>query len=180
MTNPALYHPASLAQTVRVSRVLFERFIKGFDDSNRTTQAMDMPNHAAWSMGHMALTLHRGAERLIDGPLPETDFIEGSDQGDAERFGTESVCYGSVPTDDPDRYPSWARCGQIFGNAVERLATTVEASTPEALAELTQWGVGGGGIPKGDLVSRLAFHHGTHAGQLIDLRRALKMGSAFS
>ena len=174
-----MHDPATLAQSVRLSGMLFQRFLAGFDDANRTTQAPALPNHAAWTLGHLAITLHRAAEKLDAGgdPLPESDFIDGADRGDSDRFGTESVCFGSTPTDDPAGYPSWARCRDIFAAGIERLAAAAESASADQLAAKVSWG--SGELPAGDLVHRLAFHQGTHAGQIADLRRALGLGSIF-
>ncbi|MEZ6317311.1 MAG: hypothetical protein R3B49_00965, partial [Phycisphaerales bacterium] len=91
-----------LATALDATLPLFERFLAGFDDSNRTKQGPSLPNHAAWTLGHLALYHHRAADRVLghDDPqaLPESDFVKGDGHaGDGERFDSESVCYGSHP-----------------------------------------------------------------------------------
>lgn len=169
----SVFDPATLARAVRTSSPLVLRFLGGFDDSSRTAQAPGLPNHAAWTLGHLALTLHRAAERLDGSGLPERDFIEGAAAGDAERFGSESVAFGSKPVDEPGRYPSLARARAIFEGAVDRLASGIGTSSRERLAQSEPWGQGE--TTMGDLVVRMIVHNGTHAGQLADLRRALGM-----
>ena len=155
---------------MRTSGPLLTRFLDGFDDENRTTQAAGLPNHAAWTLGHCALTMHRLAEALDGKALPEQDFVQGDRRdGDHRRYDTESICFGSVPMVDPGRYPGLERGRQIFEAAVERLACAVEAS--QSLDEPLQWH--GQAIKAGRLVARVAFHNGCHGGQLTDLRRAL-------
>ncbi|MFI4916824.1 MAG: DinB family protein [Phycisphaerales bacterium JB060] len=163
-----------LAHNILHTQTLFERFLAGFDESNRTSQAPAMPNHAAWTLGHLALTAYRCAERVggrdEPGELPPDAFVMG-DRGDAERFATESVAYGSTPTDEPDRYPSLQRSLEIMHGAHRTLARALHNASEDALARQTPWG--GGQTSVADLALRMGFHIGTHCGQLIDLRRGL-------
>ena len=79
----------ALAEAMRATKPFVTRFLSGFDDSNRTTQAPNLPNHAAWCMGHLALTMNRFAERFDGKPLPDSDFITADGQGgNEERFDT--------------------------------------------------------------------------------------------
>ena len=173
MTNhPLGTRQATLARVVRLSKGLAERFFVGFDDHNRTRQAPGLPNHLAWNLGHLALTMHRAIEKLDGSTPPESDFVAGP-SGDADRFGIESVSFASVPSDDPGTYPAVSRARAIFDAAIERLAATVERATDAQLETLVAWG--GGQTPWADLVARMAFHNGVHTGQIIDLRRALGM-----
>ncbi len=163
-----------LAECVLVSRDMFVRGLDGFDESNRTTQTPDLPNHLVWNLGHCALTMHRAAERADGEPLPESDFITGDGTaGDANRFHAEAVSFGSKPTNDPDSYPTLARAREIFEAASERLAQTIRAMSAEKLDEKTTWGVGETTIAS--LMMRMCFHNGAHAGQVLDLRRALHL-----
>jgi hypothetical protein len=161
-----------LADSIRSSRDLLGRFLDGFNDDNRTRQADTLPGHVAWVLGHCALTMHRVAEECDGRALPESDFTTGDGRsGGADRFDTESICFDSTPVDEPDRYPSMARCRTIFDAACERLASTVRDASDEALEKMVPWA--SGEIPFRTLVLRIAFHNGVHAGQIIDLRRAL-------
>jgi hypothetical protein len=65
-----------LAEAVRESRNLLARYLKGFDDTNHTKQAPGLPNHVAWTLGHLSLTMYRTAEKLNGTPPPESDFIK--------------------------------------------------------------------------------------------------------
>jgi len=167
-----------LAEVVGVSRHGVHRYLVGFDDSTRTRQAPGLPNHVAWSLGHCAQVMHRVAERLDGRPLPESDFIAGADRGNAIRFGTESVCFGSAPKDDPGAFPSLERCKAVFDGACERLAKAAEQASDEALDAPTEWV--GASIPMRHLIVRVSQHNSMHAGQIIDLRRALGLKSIFS
>ncbi len=164
----------ALAECVLVARDMFVRGLDGFDESNRTTQTPDLPNHLVWNLGHCALTMHRAAERADGEPLPETDFVIGNGTaGDTNRFDAESVSFGSKPTDDSDSYPTLARAREIFEAASERLAQTIRAMSAQKLDEKTTWGVGETTIAS--LMMRMCFHTGAHAGQVLDLRRSLHL-----
>lgn len=164
-----------LAEGVEQSRVLLARFYPGFSDANHTKQAPGLPNHLAWNLGHLAHTMHRVAGMIDGGPVPADTFIEGSDRGDARRFGMESVSFASVPTDDASRYPSFARTVEVFDAAVARLASALRSATPEALDQEVPWGKVMS-TPRA-MATRMIFHNGMHCGQITDLRRALKMGT---
>ena len=45
-----------LAEAIGSTRELLVRYLQGFDDANATAQAPGLPNHAAWTLGHLALT----------------------------------------------------------------------------------------------------------------------------
>lgn len=164
----------ALSDALRATKPFVTRFLAGFDDDNRTSQAPGMPNHAAWSMGHLALTMHRFAERFDGNTLPDSDFITGDGaSGDSERFDTESVCFGSNPVDDPAIYPALAKSRRVFEDAIDRLTSALEGLDDAKLDEIQPWG--SGEFPVAELAARIIFHNGTHAGQLTDLRRALGM-----
>jgi hypothetical protein len=185
----------TIAEAILASRVLFHRYLVGFDDTNHTRQGMDMPNHVAWCLGHCALTLHRGIERIDREPLPEGDFFSppadlvGKTPGPQisrgngavaapTRYDTETVAFQSVPTDNPGLYPRFGRCVEIFDGACNRYAHVVRALPEERLDTMIQWGQIQ--IPIWASGLRLAFHNGQHCGQISDLRRAMGMKSIFA
>lgn len=161
-----------LADAIEASRMLAERFFAGFDESNRTYQAPGMPNHFAWTLGHLAYVMSRAAEKF-DGVGPaESDFVTAA-RGDAKRFGIEGVAKDSTPTDDASAYPGDARCREVFARATARVAGAVRAASDEKLATTVKWGAGE--MTLASLASRMVFHNGMHAGQLAGLRRAMGM-----
>lgn len=165
-----------LAHGIISSRDLLERFFANFDDSNRTRQAPNLPNHFAWTLGHLAYIQNRMAERLDKKPLPADQFIEGTvagspPRGDSTRFAVESVAFKSDPVDDPAAYPTFDRCIAIWRASVDRIAAAIEHADDATLDSMTPWGASQ--IPLWALGQRVAFHNGTHAGQLADLRRGL-------
>lgn len=166
-----------LADGILLSAERLTQYLAGFDDSNHTRQAPSLPNHAAWSLGHLALTMHRVAARLDGAPdLPPEHFIENSTdlaRGDHQRFAAGSVAFKSSPTDDASAYPTWARCNAIFNHAARRLADALRNTPDAALDAPTPWATGHTTIAL--LAMRLMYHNGMHAGQIADLRRALAM-----
>ncbi len=164
-----------IAQGVESTKQLVQRYLKGFTDQNHTAQAPTLPNHVAWSLGHLAHTMHRVAGLLDGGSLPPDVFIEGKAQGDARRFGTEGVCFGSTPIADASAYPALARCVEVFEGGCDRVAKAVRGASDADLERVVPWGPGQ--LSLGMLGFRMVFHNGMHAGQIADLRRALKMGS---
>jgi hypothetical protein len=178
----------AIAEAILASKALLTRYLPGFDDTNHTRQAPGLPNHVAWCLGHLALTTHRIAEKLDGGPIPASDFIIGDltkppadparPSGDASRYHTETVAFASVPTDNPARYPRFARCIDIYNAACDRLAAAV-GTVPEArLDEVIPWGTSQ--IPLYLAAARMLFHNGMHTGQIADLRRALGFKSIFA
>lgn len=169
------------AALLRESRALCARYFAGFDDTNRTAQPASLPNHFAWSLGHLAYTMNRVAEKLDGKTLPDSEFIEGGTPtggGDPRRFASKSVTMGSTPVNDPAQYPTADRCVEIFDTACERCAAAYEHATDEALERDTPWG--NVTIKLWQLAPRMAFHNGAHTGQIADLRRALGFKSIFS
>ncbi|MFO0859543.1 MAG: DinB family protein [Phycisphaerales bacterium] len=167
-----------LAEMVLSGRDLFVRYLAGFDDSTHTRIAPGCPNHVAWCLGHCALVMYRFAEKLDGMPLPASDFVV-ADLGDPQRFGTESVAFGSAPKLDASAFPTFARCQQIFSDATVRLARWVAGATTEQLERNTVF------FPRFEapawrVVPRVVFHSGHHCGQVADLRRALGMKSIFA
>ena len=180
--SQAMTRQDMLAQSVELSRVLLARYFKGFDDSNHTKQAPGLPNHFAWTLGHLALNLHRVAQQF-EGPsagaLPEADFVTGDGRaGDGRRYDTEGVAFGSNPVADTALYPPAKRCVEIFDSAVARLARAIRSTDDRRLDSTVKWFTGD--VTLWHMAVRMVFHNGTHCGQLADLRRALGMGSIFS
>jgi hypothetical protein len=166
-----------LAESVLSSKALVGRYLAGFDDASHTRQAPMLPNHVAWNLGHLALTMHRVAGMIDGGSIPAADFAPaGEARGD--RFVTESVAFGSKPGDDRAGYPALARCVQVFESACERLATAARNASDVKLQEQVPWGQGQ--TPLWLLVVRMCFHNGMHTGQIADLRRAFGFRSIFS
>ncbi len=163
---------ATLACGIRESAPLLLRFLAGFDENNRTAQGGTCPNHPVWILGHCAFTMARFGQ-IIGGPAPREDDFSTTDCGaESTRYEIDSIAKDSQPVDDPARYPTLARGREIFTNAVEQLACTLEALPANRLTASIDWNGTQQRIDQ--MAIRLCFHNGMHAGQLTDLRRALK------
>ncbi len=176
---------ALLADSVLLSKTLLTRYLAGFNDATHVRQTPDLPNHLAWTLGHLAVTMHRAADRIKAMPLPSKDFVEppvaDGFKGSRDRgvFDSEAVAFGSRPEERHDRYPTLARCQEVLGAACDRLAEAVRGLDDAALEQSVGWGMGGQTMPLWALITRMVFHNGFHTGQIADLRRALGFKSIF-
>ncbi|MDX2115352.1 MAG: DinB family protein [Planctomycetota bacterium] len=170
----------AIAEAILSTKPNLSRYLAGFDDSTRAAQAPNLPNHAAWNLGHLSLTMHRAAQKLNDShALPPGDFVEGAGAaGDSRRFAAEAVAFGSTPSGSGEKYPPLARCVEIYGGACDALAHVVRGLTDADLHTEVAWG--SASLPKHLLAMRMVFHNGMHTGQIADLRRAFKFRSVFS
>jgi hypothetical protein len=172
-----------LAEQVRQCKVLLGRYLAGFTDVTCVRGTPDLPNHAAWCLGHCAVTMHRFAEKLDGRGLPTSDFVVVAESdgthGSREKgvFDAEGVAFGSVPSDRHDRFPTLARATEIYNAACDRLAGTLEGLSDARLEETVVWGNQPHKVWA--VATRLIFHNGFHTGQIADLRRALGMRSIF-
>ena len=163
-----------LAEFILATKPLFLRFVDGFDDSTRTAQATNLPNHVVWCLGHCALTMNRAAERFDTQPLSDSDFVTNEPaKGDEQHFDTETVCFDSKPIADLEIYPTLMRAQEIFEAACDRFAQAVGNTTDAKLDEEIPFH--GSQTPLSKLIMRVCLHNSVHAGQIIDLRRALNM-----
>ena len=90
----------------------------------------------------------------------------------------DAVAFGSKPEDRHDKYPTLARCTEIFNNACDRLAAAVRECDDARLEQRLTYG--SMELPIWALVARMTFHNGFHTGQIADLRRALGFRSIFA
>jgi hypothetical protein len=166
---------SAIAESILACKPLAARYFAGFDERTRVAQPPGLPNHLAWCLGHLAHTMHRVAEKFDGQQLPASDIAPAPTPG---AFFVEDVCFGSAPTADPARYPSLARCIQIFDAACDRLGASVRALPDARLEEMHSWGKGQTTLR--EIASRMVFHNGVHIGQIADLRRALGFKSIFA
>ncbi len=147
-----------VADAILSTEGLLTRYLAGFDDANATAQSPNLPNHAAWCLGHLALTMHRAAERIADETI-ELDW-------DPEPFA-----FGSTPSPDRDGYPPLDELQRRVHNTLHQLADAVRKAGEAGLAREVPWG--NTRTTARDLALRMVFHNGLHCGQMVDLRRAL-------
>ena len=149
-----------LADAIASTEELLTRYLEGFGDDNATAQAPHLPNHAAWILGHLAMTMHRAAELISDETMP-LDW-------DPERYA-----FGSTPAAEREAYPPLATLIERYRDAMSKLVAAVRAAGDDRLQRPVTWG--SSRPTAGDLAMRMVFHNGTHCGQLVDLRRALEL-----
>lgn len=172
-----------LADVVLLNKQMLGRYLVGFNDVTAVRQTPDLPNHVAWTLGHLALTMHRVAA-TVEGSgmtaLPAEDFVAGGGFAGSRDKGVidaDAVAFGSKPEDRHDRYPTLARCTEIFNGACDRLAAAVRGCDDAALDRVVAFG--SMQMPVWTIVARMTFHNGFHTGQIADLRRALGFKSIF-
>ena len=162
----------ALALSIEATEGLLLRFVADIENEERARQYPGLPNHVIWVLGHCAMTMNRLAAMLDGGTLPDSDFVQGDGtRGDAHRFDTESVRFDSSPVPEADLYPTMERGREIYTAACHRLADVVRTLDPAALDDTIEWH--GTPVRTADLVLRVGFHNGAHAGQVLDLRRNL-------
>lgn len=171
-----------LADGVLSTKGLLGRYLTGFNEVTHVRQTPDLPNHLAWELGHLALTMHKVAAMFDGGSLPPADFItDDGTKGSRDKgwFDTEAVGYGSKPEERHDRFPTLIRCTAVYDAACDRLAAAVLSIPDARLDEACPWGQGQQ-LPGSMLIMRMVFHNGFHCGQIADLRRALGFRSIFA
>jgi hypothetical protein len=166
---------SALADAILACKPLATRYFAGFTDETRTAQAPGLPNHLAWTLGHLALTMHRIAEKFDGRSIPVRDLSLARQPG---AYLLEDVAFGSTPAPDTSHYPPLDRGIQIYEAACDRLAQAVRAAPDARLDEVHPWGKGQSSLR--ELAGRMVFHNGMHTGQIADLRRALGFASIFA
>lgn len=160
-----------VARSILASKELTARFLPGFADENFTRPAPGLPNHPLWCLGHCALMMYRTAERINGKPAPKTHFVADQDAGRSrDAFVTGSVDFDSTPVEDTRRYPPLGRMLDSYEGAGNRLANAVRGADDDTLNQEVPWGKAR--MTLWLIVTRLAFHNGTHTGRILDLRRA--------
>ena len=134
--------------------------LEGFDDANATSQKADLPNHVAWTLGHLALTMHRAAERI-------------SGESYDLAWDPEPFAFGSTPSPIREEYPPLAELAQRHRRSLALLADAVRRAGDEGLARDVTWATST--TTARNLALRMVWHNGLHCGQIIDLRRALRL-----
>ncbi len=146
-----------LADAVESTGSLLLRYLEGFDDARAYAAAPNLPNHAAWTLGHLALTMHRAAERI--GGAPQ-----------ALPWDPEPYAFGSTPGHPG---PPLAEMVERYRKSMTLLAEAARRAGEDGLSKTVEWGRTT--MSARDLLMRMVFHNGTHCGQVVDLRRALGM-----
>lgn len=136
--------------------------VADLSDEDIVLQPPDVPNHAAWTLGHVIHSCQAMAGELGVEPWLPRDW--------ESQFG-----YGSSPTDVVSQYPSKAALLAGLHEASQRLRTALLGMDQAALAEpLPDERVREILPTKGHaLLQIVAAHAAYHAGQLAVWRRAI-------
>jgi uncharacterized damage-inducible protein DinB len=136
--------------------------VADLSDEDMVLQPPGVPNHAAWTLGHIIYSCQAMAGELgVEPWLP----------GDWEsQFG-----YGSSPTAVITQYPRKAALLPALEDASRHLRTALQATNETALAEPLPDETVRGMLPtKGHAILQIvAAHTAYHAGQLAVWRRAI-------
>ena len=137
-----------------------------FPADRYTAQLPGAPNHALWTVGHLATGYlwFGGAAGLAMPALP--DSYDGL-------FG-----YGSSPVADPLKYPAMAEVRSYADKAFAAMALGANRLTDAELAAPPAVDTGGFVSDRLAAIEKAAWHEGWHAGQIAMLRRALGLGKA--
>lgn len=160
---------SSLADVLAGAVPLTLRYVAGFDDVTALQQFSGRPNHVIWTLGHCGWTAARVASHLSSKPVSAAWYSQ--EPGCNAAFQIASICRGSTPSVLPGTYPTLERALEIFRTAHGLLASVVLSLDDERFCVETEWH--DGPIRLDALLSRVAFHTACHAGQIIDLRRAI-------
>ena len=136
--------------------------VADLSDDDIVLQPAGVPNHAAWTLGHVIHSCQAIAAELGVEPWLPDDW--------ESRFG-----YGSSPTAVVSQYPSKVALLAALGEASRRLQTALRGMDQAALAEpLPDERVRELLPTKGHaLLQVVAAHTAYHAGQLAAWRRAI-------
>ena len=141
------------------------RLVSDLDDTQMVAQPPNMPNHPAWTIGHLAFSLQQIAGECGLSPWLPDDW--------AAKFGT-----GSEPTSETDTFPHKATLLQRLEDSKQRLFSVVQSLGEVGLAN-----------PLPDVRYRdrfptighavvhiLSGHTALHLGQLTVWRRLIGLG----
>lgn len=146
---------------LRFAHGTFLALLKDWPADRLTYQSTPTDNHALWTVGHLATTYVYGGSLLTDASLGVPESYMGL-------FG-----YGSKPQSDAASYPSFdevrSTCEAAFAKFVAIVAGMTEAQLEAPLLKDS----GGFASSRVELLERLAWHEGWHAGQISMLRRAI-------
>lgn len=135
-----------------------EQSVADLSEQQMVEQPAGVPNHAAWTLGHVIVSCQGIAAELATGPWLPDDW--------EALFG-----YGSTPLPDRSRYPSKAELLAALADAASRLRHILLAADPSALNRSLPDDT----IPsmRHLLLQVVVAHTAYHAGQLAVWRRAI-------
>jgi hypothetical protein len=132
-----------------------------FVDGHQVSQAPGIPNHALWTLGHLAVT-NGWMHSLLTG----TPSLVPSSYDAMFNMGT-------TPHQDAASYPSFDEVKKFYDESFEQILGVIRTMNDEQLFTPTVTDSHGFVTSKIDTLAKTAWHEGWHIGQLVDLRRAL-------
>jgi hypothetical protein len=153
-------------ETVTFAHALIDKMLASFPADKMFFQPSPTSNHAVWTMGHLAMTYMWLVTMFDPSKAPALpDSYNGL-------FGM-----GSTPSSEPSNYPPHAQVRQHYDACFAAFLRCVEDLKESDLYAPCASESGGFCSCKIDAAMKGAWHDGWHAGQLSDLRRALKLPS---
>jgi uncharacterized damage-inducible protein DinB len=152
-----------MVQTFDATLAFVERSVADLSEQQMVEQPIGVPNHGAWTLGHIIVSCQGMAAELGAEPWLPDDW--------ESLFG-----YGSTPSPDRSRYPTKAELLAVLADAAKRLRQTLLAADESVLSR-----------PLPDetfptmrelLLQVVVAHTAYHAGQLAVWRRAIGRESA--
>jgi hypothetical protein len=158
----------SMVFAVRMHRQQALKHLEAIADGAMTRQPAGIPNHAAWTMGHLIM-LQGVILPMVRGEAP----VDPMTVADGKVYG-----HGSTPTDDPGIYRSRADLMKEYEANSKAIEGALAETTPEILeapAPIARWVERWGTV--GRTVAYMTMtHEAYHLGQLAVWRRALEAG----
>ncbi|MBX3317434.1 MAG: DinB family protein [Phycisphaeraceae bacterium] len=135
--------------------------IGSMPDEHALSQLHGADNHAAWTLGHQALSRAWFASSIsgVMPPIPETY---------SALFGGKSK-----PSADPGMYPSLDELRANYSSSLHALIAAAESLTDADLDKPAHGDSGGWLTSRLDALLKAAWHEGWHGGQIATLRRGL-------
>ncbi len=152
-----------LIHTFEATIGFMEQSVDDLSDEEMVARPSGVPNHAAWTLGHIIFSCQGMATELGAAPWLPDDW--------------ESVFgYGSTPRSEQQQYPTKAQFQTYLADATTRLCDTVRNATTEVLRRQ----LSDDDFPTMShlLLQVVVAHTAFHAGQLAVWRRAMGKESA--
>ena len=149
---------AELIHTFEATIRFIEQSVADLSDQQMIQQPKGLPNHAAWTLGHIIFSCQGMAIELGVKPWLPDDW--------ESHFG-----YGSTPHADLRLYPAKAELLSLLADSAERLVSTIRVLNP---SDLQQSLVDEDLPTMSHLLWQVAVAHTAyHTGQLAVWRRAI-------
>lgn len=148
-----------LKYMVNINKLVAENILPDITDEESLVRIDKISNHIRWLMGHIVYSAGLSLTKLGD----TRDDWEG-------RFKS-LFAGGTEPAEDPSVYPSMDELRSWLSDIHQRTLKALDEVDEAALAE--EIGVEGQNRPAWQRYTFLCMHEFYHAGQIVQIRRAL-------